>query len=481
MAAKRLGAVLGVLAALALAYPAAVTLLPAAATASALDDLEFSSDIRLRWRWVDSGTPGPLRSTYGELIRRGLSLRSRFVFDLAYPVTHELRIGGRVRVSNEPEIVLVSGPDYYASQFGSAFIAYETPSLRSRAGFYEIFYTPLTLMRWDLKDDAEGGACPVCASMPGTAGAIIGGSLEILGPVLTFEGVDFHASPGDVVGVDAFYARPKTARQTDFGLMRQMNTFGARLGLSKYLSHASGLLTGGLTVVRSEEDEGSVETVEGPPGYPPVPYKNTVYALTLEAPLLRWLTLVGEATLTSARTWDGLAAVDKDGNGVLASLDVRTADIRFENAFIYLTPDWESYFRALSYSPDRKGWRSRFVIEKRTWLFAVFMRHLLSVNRTEGGGRLVYPTWSIQGSYEPRPGLALSASVVYTGAGTHGGAFDFSETTRLYTYVIAVNADIARGVRLTLENRYLNNRDYEVSDFNYDANMLTLFVRAEVW
>lgn len=68
---------------------------PAVGLGGTLDDIEFSSDIRLRWRWVDSATPGPLRSTYGEFIQRGLSLKHRFVFDIAYPLTKEIRVANR--------------------------------------------------------------------------------------------------------------------------------------------------------------------------------------------------------------------------------------------------------------------------------------------------------------------------------------------------------------------------------------------------
>lgn len=483
MTTKMPGSTVRIISLIALTAALAASLFAGKASASAIEEIEFSSDIRLRWRWVDSGTPGPLRSTYGELIQRGISLQHRFVFDLAYPVTQEVRIGGRVRVSNEPEDVLTTGPDYYSSEFGTAFIAYETPSFRSRFGFYETNYTPLTLMRWDLKDDAEGGGCPVCSSTPGTAGAILGESLEILGPVLTFEGVHFQASQGSALGLDAFYARPRVAGGDEYTLTRQVNTYGARLDLSHYLSHASGLFKGSLIAVRSEEDEGSVETLEATPAYPPTPFNNTVYGVSLEVPMLRWLSLGGEATLTTARTWEGARELDKDGLGAIASLDVSTHDIRFENAFIYLTPDWESYFRALSYSPDRKGWRSRLVIEKETWLVSVFVRSLLTVNRTSccGPGRQAYSTCSVQGSYKPRSEVLVSGSVVYTGTGFHESGFDYHEESRLYTYVFAVVADIARGVKVTLEDRYLNNRDYSVAAYNYDANMVSLYVQAEIW
>lgn len=458
-------------------------LLPAAGFCGVLEDIEFSSDIRLRWRWVDSGSPGPLRSTYGEFIQRGISLKHRFVFDLTYPLARDLSVGGRLRVSNEPELVLTTGPQYYSSEFGSAFIAYETPSLRSRFGFYETYYTPLTLMRWDLSDDAEGGGCAVCPSTPATAGAILGESLEILGPVLTFEGLRFQGSYGSAIGLDLFYARPRVSQMSDYGLLRQVNTFGGRLNLSSYLSHSSSLLSVGLIGIRTEEDEGSVESVEGPPGYPPEPLTNTVYGLTLEVPVLSWLDLKGDVTITRARTFEMPNMVDKDGKGAIASLNIKVNAIRWENSYIYLTPGWESYFRALSYSPDRKGWRSRLVLDRGTWLVSVFARSLISVNRIseEGTERHAYPTWSIQGSYEPTPRFTVSGSVVYTGLGVYTGAFDFEETSRLYTYVIALIADLARGTELTLENRYLHNRDYEVSEFNYQANMLTLYLRAEIW
>jgi hypothetical protein len=122
-------------------------------------------------------------------------------------------------------------------------------------------------------------------------------------------------------------------------------------------------------------------------------------------------------------------------------------------------------------------------MQKRTWLVSLFVRNLMSVNRISdtNTNRFAYPTWSVQGSYQPRPELLISGSVVYTGIGIHEGAFDYSEESRLYSYVLAIIADIARGVKLTIENRYLNNRDYLVPEFNYDANMLTIYLRAEIW
>jgi len=127
-------------------------LLQAAALCS-IDDLDFSGDVRIRLRYVDSAKPSPVRGTYGELLTRGFSYQNRFVLEVAYPVTGKISVGGKLRVSNEGEIVLRTGPEYLSSEFGSVFAAYETPALRSRFGYYDIHYSPLTLMRWDLRDD----------------------------------------------------------------------------------------------------------------------------------------------------------------------------------------------------------------------------------------------------------------------------------------------------------------------------------------
>ena len=464
-------------------------LFPAAGKCSGLDDIEFSSDIRLRWRWVDSGSPGPLRSTYGEAIQRGISLKHRFIFELEYPLSAELRIGGLVRASNEPQLVLRAGPEYYSSEFGSAFISYDTPWLTSRFGYFETYCTPLTLMRWDLKDDAEGGGCQVCGVSVGTAGAILGESLEMLGPVLTFEGIKAAAFGGDLLGLDVFYARPRVAYENEFGSMsRQLNTFGARLDLSTYISRASDLMKVGLIAMTTKEDDGSVESLEGPPAYPPKPFTYSIYGLSLQAPILRWLSLTGEANMTRASEWelvdpkdmDGVL-VDRDGKGALGSLDVKAGAVNFETAYIYLTPDWKSFFRALSYSPDRKGPRFRLTVERGTWLFSVFARDLVTVNRISETEREAYRTWSLQASYKPRTGMSFSGSVVYTGLGSKDGAFDYTESGRLYSYVFSAVIEIARDTRLIIEDRYLHNRDYRVPEFNYEANMLSLFLKAAIW
>jgi len=83
----------------------AIFLLQAAASGS-IDDLDWTGDVRMRLRYVDSAKPSPVKGTYGELLTRGFNYRNRFVLEVAYPVTDRISVGGKLRVSNEGEIVL---------------------------------------------------------------------------------------------------------------------------------------------------------------------------------------------------------------------------------------------------------------------------------------------------------------------------------------------------------------------------------------
>jgi hypothetical protein len=155
------------------------------------EGLELSGEVKLRLRLVDSYMESPVFGTYGEILNRGFSQRHRFIFEVTYPVATSITVGGKIRVSNEDEDILRSGPEYLSSKFGSAFVAYDTPTAQGRFGYYDVHYTPLSLMRWDVRDDPEGGGggCAVCPGTPGVAGTILGESLEELGPALTFEGL----------------------------------------------------------------------------------------------------------------------------------------------------------------------------------------------------------------------------------------------------------------------------------------------------
>jgi peroxiredoxin len=175
-----------------------------------------------RFRWMDIDTSGSgATGVFGEEIEPGSSFRHRLALELIYSVTPALKAGGLLWLSNEGLAVLRSGPDYLSSEWGSAYVRYETkgrvPGLGSlgtslRAGYYDVFFTPLTLMRWDKDDSPISGGQRVqgcaCGGGAGPAGVLRSESLEQLAPKYRFEGARWDVSWMERVDLLGLYARP---------------------------------------------------------------------------------------------------------------------------------------------------------------------------------------------------------------------------------------------------------------------------------
>ncbi len=190
--------------------------------------IHLSGSGRMRWMHIDTTGTGAVGSN-GEPLEPGASLRHRVELELAYQISPSLVAGGLIRISNEGEAVLRSGPDYFSHENGSFFFRHTTggalPGLgmvRSTltGGFYRVSLTPLTLMRWDQDDTPISGGqraqgCGVCGGDAGMAGFIRSESLEELGPDLTFEGARWAVTLWDRADILALYARPQTPHTRD--------------------------------------------------------------------------------------------------------------------------------------------------------------------------------------------------------------------------------------------------------------------------
>jgi hypothetical protein len=465
--------------------PIAALLLPTAASAS-IDDLDWTGDVRLRLRYVDSAEPGHIVGTYGELLTRGFNYRNRFALEVAYPVTGRISVGGKLRVSNEGEIVLRTGPEYLSSEFGSVFAAYETPALRSRFGYFDISYSPLTLMRWDLNDDPEGGGggCAVCPGSPGVAGTIVGESLEELGPTLTFEGVWAEATPWDIVGGSGFYTKSDIATVAGEDIeTTPVMTYGAKLDLKHYLTRVSSLIEASALVVRSEEDAES-DLLGG--GSTQKLFDNTVYGLVWEVPVARGLSFGGEWNQTITNNKAG-AAPELEGYGGIFSLIAETSGdrkFRFDGAYIYLSPNWDSFFRALSYNANRRGVRLRLEYSEGRFLVALFAKYLSSIDpgfdpAGADSSILAYPTFSLRGYFNINEDLTLGLTGIYSGEGAEKDGFTLKTDNRRITYLGTLSYEFGRGARLNLEERYIQH-EFALED-DYNVSMLSLYLRASIW
>ena len=461
------------------------SLYASAACYAVSEDLEVTGDIRWRLRHVDSGKAGLLEGTYGELLNRGISEKHRLVLEVAYPVASVIRVGGMIRVSNEDEEVLRSGPEYLSSDFGSAFVEYKTPTLMSRVGYFSVGYTPLTLMRWDLEDDPEGGGggCAVCGG-PGGAGAILGETLEELGPDLTFEGVKVEASASEAFGTSAFLARSEVASEA-----YPVITIGGRVGFKKYLKRTSSFLDIAGIVVRSQDDRTSTE------GDPDVEadttFSRVVYGITWEIPLVKGAAFKGEWTLGRSEREDlGKAEMfrwraENQGRGAMSTLSAEVAgNLSVAASYVYLSPNWDSYFRALSYNPNRRGVRVRVEYGDDKALVALFAKYMMTIedralNEGEPAQRLVYPTLSARAYLEVAPNLDLGLAAVYSGEGTKNGSLTLDVENQTRTWLGSLTYEFGKDSAVTLEERYVQHLGE--ADSNYDVSMFSLYVRSGIW
>jgi hypothetical protein len=461
---------------LGLALAASVLLLTAGYPG--VDDLDVTGDVRLRLRFVDSAKRSPVQGTYGELINRGFSYLNRFNLEVAYPITSAIRVGGRIRVSNEDELVLQSGPEYFSSEFGSVFAAYETAQLRSRFGYYDVHYTPLSLMRWDIRDDPEGGGggCAVCPGAPGVAGAILGESLEELGPALTFEGMWVDLSPWEVVGGSGFYTKSDIAGET-YPVM----TYGGKINLTRYVRRASSILEVDGLVVRSEEDEKEKEA-EGT--LPDKPFENTVYGLAWKLPLYRGLALEGEWTQTKSLNQTERPAEIEGYGGIFSLMADVKKKLKIDLSYIYLSPNWDSYFRALSYSHNRRGTRIRLEYDEDSFLVGLFAKYLSTIadestDSEQPPGRIAYPTFSARGYAKLNPRLNLGLAAIYSGEGPEEDGITLCTDNQRTTLIAALTYEFGEDATLTLEERYIKHRFADADD--YDVSILSLYLRAAIW
>jgi hypothetical protein len=448
------------------------------------EDLEITGDIRWRLRHVDSAERGTITGTYGEFLSRGFSEKHRFVLEIAHPVAKNIRVGGMVRVSNEDEEVLQSGPDYLSSEVGSAFMEYKSPTLMSRVGYYHVSYTPLSLMRWDIEDDPEGGGggCAVCGG-PGGAGAILGETLEELGPDITFEGIRVEASQSETFGTSAFFARSTIADEA-FPVL----SFGGHVGIKKYVKRASSFLDVAAIAVRSQDDrKASDDEDDLDPGS--IVFSNVVYGVTWHVPLTKELSLNGEWTLGRTESEDLGRPLGRktetQGRGAIASLSAKVeGNLSVDASYIYLSPNWDSYFRALSYNPNRQGMRIRLEYGDDRLLVALFAKYLRTIDPAslkdgDPAETLVYPTLSARGYAEIMPNVNVGLAAVYSGEGTKNGGITLDVEKQRLTWLGTLTYEFGKDSSVTLEERYVEN----VSDVgpDYTVSMLSLYVRSAIW
>jgi peroxiredoxin len=310
---------------------------------------------------------------YGEPVTAERSVLYRLEIEGSLKLARHLRAGGLLRIGNEGAKVLASGPDYYGSEWGSAFAELRAAAVHARVGYYTLSMTPFTLMRWDWDDNPRIGGDTGCGCGAGPAGAFLVESLEELGPDLTFEGaLAEYASSG--VEARLFYAIPRRAIETSYSAYRfggaerarySQEIAGAELVWQR-LDRRTGLFwKAGAHAIGSFENKRSVD-FSGLDYLAADPWTDTrTLSFTAEAPLARHARLRGEIIAWNDTKERGVATVDglvdyvRRGGGGLGGIVIeKPLGPALLVDFLRLSRGFSTPYAALSYEENTEGVRA---------------------------------------------------------------------------------------------------------------------------
>jgi peroxiredoxin len=355
---------------------------------------------RIRLLAIDTGANAEAAGLYGEPVRAGRSVQYRLEVEASKRLTRHLRAGGLLRISNEGTKVLESGPEYFGSEWGSAFAEIEAARFRLRVGYYSLAMTPLTFMRWDWDDNPRVGGDAGCGCGGPAAGALLVESLEELGPDLTVEGA---LASYDVAGIEAlaFYAIPRRALETSYSAYRYSDAERAHYSQEiagfearwQRLDKRTGLFwKAGLHAIATVENRRSVD-FEGLGYLSSDTWIDTwTVSATAEAPLIRYARLRGEIVAYNRTKENGIlteegpaTASSKGGGGIGGIAIEKSPRLGLAVDYLRLAPDFYAPFAALSYEADAEGVRAsgRAPLFHDRILLSLFYKRLRSADAPE--------------------------------------------------------------------------------------------------
>ena len=336
--------------------------------------LRFTGESRVRLRDVSSTGVQPV-GPYGEALPVGRTHNHRALVEMEADLAPGVVAGVMLRLSDEGDAAFDAGPERLAHERGSTSVRYERGMLNAVFGYYRLHLTPLLLMRWDLEDIPRGGGESACAC-PGSGGAFTAESLEVMGPDLTLEGLQLEGGLGDHVQARAFFARPRVAAE---GKSFARHTHGALIKAFSYHRPSASFRSAGVAALQHQDDDRSVENALAVPYRP---WRNRLLAGFVELPAGRHLRFEAEAAL-SVTDANLLSSMDEEerGHGVLAAVKLDyPRQVHSQAAYLRLSPHFTSLYNAVSYLPNRQGFRlsSRWDIrdEVEAWAFYKRLREL---------------------------------------------------------------------------------------------------------
>lgn len=341
------------------------------------NDFYVNGEGKIRFRYITADT-SDITGSYGETLKQGLSLKERLDLSAGFPLADYLLLEAGMRVSNEESESVFAPPDLLSGKAVAGWwaVSYLREPLEITLGKYDASFTPLTLMRWDTKDNplgASGCACQI------SVGGISGESLEEPQEDYRFEGARIKASAdiGDLTGIFAQTEIP----QDNISYQRWLAGGRSRYVISLLNKRRSTAV--GVTALRVKDEPSSAVVSSY------APLQSDVFGADLNFPLIGDFNLVGEAarSIRDDNLLSGLNPIRK-GDGLIAGLQYLQAD-RIEANLVYLQMDpwFTPYYRALSYAKNRRGGKFSLIyrdleIFSRLFVFSIYFKDWSEIKPT---------------------------------------------------------------------------------------------------
>jgi peroxiredoxin len=392
------------------------------------------------------------RGLMGEALENGSIFLFRYDLRYVWPLAPGLQFVPWLRLSNEEDDVLTRGAEQLSSPKGSASLIGRFRETTATLGAFPLQVSPLLLQRWDSEDAPPLGGVSTCGCGAG-AGGLKQRSLEVLSPFYTFEGalagqtlrlgsiqtwfsipqwetaVPLGASSAEVA--TARYRRVLYGASADFGRTKERDRdsglpapVGLRLSMTALQDDGRTLPR---TFVRPPRRYEWDWTMIGRVSPSPSVWLDYEYAAFNLKTISHLRPSRPDTTLKSddLGTRVGLGANRRLG---LLSLWARGHHLR-------TGPDFAPLYRALTYDPNRRGWRfagglglRHRVTDKNEWVGAsAFYRTVEEVRQTYSAGREKHTIGSITLFGRPAPDLLSEVHFVRTKTDPADPAYAFAE------------------------------------------------------
>ncbi|MDD2889826.1 MAG: hypothetical protein PHE49_04195 [bacterium] len=315
------------------------------------DKFTITGEGKIRFKYVEANVD-TIKGSYGETLKKGLTLRERIDLSVNVPITEYLKISGTVRISNEDTpVVMLPAPDFVSTKAiaGWLSLSFEKSPFAVTAGSYDASFTPLTFMRWDLNDNPLGATSCACQA---SVGGISGESLEELQEDYKLEGLKTELS-GEFGDITALFAIPQFESKN---ISANKYMYGARARFVPAFIENLSSASFGVTGLSLKDDTAKVGMSYTKP------FQSDVFGFDARIPIL-WNTSFVAEYARSIRDDDlrDTLNIIRRNNGISGGLQLLSSDkIDVNLLYLQMDPYFAPLYRSLSCAANRRGVRFSF-------------------------------------------------------------------------------------------------------------------------